>query len=149
MTADNLPPREVEVPAPQSDTLAADAVPTSFGVFKPVGWLMVGFPMQAQADVLVGALQGAGWSSAEVLHFKPRESVSELRAMVDNAGSMAGFGYEITLLRRYLALAEEGYCWLLVKAGDADKAAAATAVARECGARLAVHYRTLTVEELI
>lgn len=140
---------EAEVPAAMSDALAADAAPTSFGVFKPVGWVMMGFPMQAQAQVLIGALHGAGWSSAEVLHFKPRESVAELREMVENAGPLAGFGYEITLLRRYLALAEEGYCWLLVKAGDAARAATAAAAARECGARLAVHYRTLTVEELI
>ena len=136
-------------PLAVSDTLAADAAPTSFGVFKPVGWLMVGFPMQAQADVVVGALNGAGWPSAEVLHFKPRESVAELEAMVENAGSMAGFGYEITLLRRYLALAQQGYCWLLVKVKDVEQAASAAAVAKECGAKLAVHYRTLTVEELI
>ena len=140
---------DAAAPGAMSDTLAADAVPTSFGVFKPVGWLMVGFPMQAQAEVLVGALHGAGWSSAEVLHFKPRESVSELKAMVENAGSMAGFGYEITLLRRYLALAEQGFCWLLVKVKDVEHAATAAAVARECGAQLAVHYRTLTVEDLI
>jgi hypothetical protein len=136
-------------PAALSDTLDADEVPTSFGVFKPVGWLMLGFPMQAQADVVVGALHGAGWSAAELLHFKPRESVAELEAMVDKAGAMAGFGYEITLLRRYLALAREGTCWLLVKVRDVEHAASAAAVARECGAQLAVHYRMLTVEELI
>jgi hypothetical protein len=140
---------ENTAPVVMSDTLAADTIPTSFGVFKPVGWVMVGFPMQAQADVLVAALHGAGWASAAVLHFKPRESVAELRAMVDNAGSMAGFGYEITLLRRYLALAQEGYCWLLVKVDNVEHAAKAVAVARECGAKLAVHYRMLTVEELI
>jgi hypothetical protein len=136
-------------PVVMSDTLAADAAPTSFGVFKPVGWMMVGFPMQAQADVVVAALNGAGWASTALLHFKPRESVSELQAMVANAGSMAGFGYEITLLRRYLALAQEGYCWLLVKVDGTEHAATAAAVARECGAELAVHYRMLTVEKLI
>ncbi len=132
-----------------SDIASIETVPTSFGVFKPVGWLMVGLPNQAKADELVTALQGAGWPSTAVLHFTPRESLSELEAMVDNAGAMAGFGYEITLLRRYVTLTKEGHRWLLVKVDGVEHAAAAAEVARRCDATLAVHYRTLTVEELI
>ncbi len=131
------------------DATDADALPTSFGVFKPVGHVMMGLPTQAQADALVVALRGAGWPDPGVRQFSPRESVAELRAMVDNAGTLAGFGYEITLLRRYLALAEAGYRWLLVHADNDDRAAAAAEVARACGATLAVYYRTLTVEELL
>ncbi len=132
-----------------SDTTAVDQVPTSFGVFKPVGWLMVGLPTQANADALVVALEGAGWSSAAVLHFRQSETVEELQAMIDNASALAGFGFEITLLRRYVALAKEGYRWLLVKVDGVDHAAAAAEIARGRGATLAVHYRRLTVEELI
>ena len=127
----------------------ADELPTSFGVFKPVGHVMMGLPTQAQTDGLVSALQGAGWPSSEVRQFTPRESVAELETMVDGAGAMAGFGYEITLLRRYLALARQGHCWLLVKVGSSELAAQAADMARERGATLAVHYRLLTVEELI
>jgi len=75
--------------------------------------------------------------------------MSELEAIVENAGSMVGFGYEITLLRRYVALAQEGYRWLLVKMDSTEHAAAAGEVARGCGAALAGHYRTMMVEELI
>ncbi|MBI5255942.1 MAG: hypothetical protein HY855_05545 [Burkholderiales bacterium] len=124
-------------------------MPTSFGVFKPVGHVMMGLPTQDQSDALVSALHDAGWSHAAVRHFAPRESVAELAAMVDNAGAVAGFGYEITLLRRYLALTQQGYRWLLVNADDHAHAAASSEMARRCGARLAVHCRTLTVEELI
>ena len=131
------------------DTIDANSVPTSFGVFKPVGHLMVGVPAQAQADSLESALQAAGWPPAAMHHFVPRESVAELAAMVDNAGAMAGFGYEITLLRRYLSLAEQGYCWLLVKVSDSEHAASAAATARTHGAVLAVHYRRFTVEDLL
>jgi len=127
---------------------AAD-LPTSFGVFKPVGYVMMGLPTQAQLDALVAALHSAGWPAPGVRQFAPRESNAELRSMVDNAGLLAGFGYEITLLRRYLALAEEGYQWLLVQAVDNERAAAAAALARASGATLAVYYRALTVEELI
>ncbi len=127
----------------------ADALPTSFGVFKPVGHVMTGLPTQAQIDALVLALHSAGWPDSGVRQFLPRESVAELRAMVDNAGPLAGFGYEITLLKRYLALTEKSYRWLLVRADDSERAAAAAALARASGATLAVYYRTLTVEELI
>jgi hypothetical protein len=132
-----------------SDTTSLDDVPTSFGVFKPVGWVMVGVPTRPQADALVTALHGAGWPGGKVLHFESGESAEELDAMVENAGAMSSFGYEITLLRRYAALAHEGCRWLLVKADDHEQAVRAGEVARGCGATLAVYYRTLAIEELI
>ena len=144
--------RSGEVPASGAaliDAADADALPTSFGVFKPVGHVMMGLPTQAQLNTLVSALHGAGWPMAALRQFAPRESVAELQAMIDNAGPLAGFGYEITLLRRYLALTEADYRWLLVKAEDSDRAAAAAKVASDCGATLAVYYRMLLVEELI
>lgn len=127
----------------------AATLPTSFGVFKPVGHVMTGLPTQAQIDALVPALHGAGWSHAAVRQFSPRESMAELRAMVENTGPLAGFGYEITLLKRYVDLTEDGYRWLLVQVDDSTRAAEAAALARACGATVAVYYRMLTVEELI
>lgn len=135
---------------PDSDhALNAANLPTSFGLFKPVGHVMVGLPTQKHIDKLVASLLGAGWTDGAVLHFTPRESAAELETMVDNAGAMAGFGYEITMLRRYLALAQQGYRWLLVKVNDSEHAATVAASARSCGAVLAVHYRRFTVEELL
>ncbi|WP_425259298.1 hypothetical protein ACPOLB_00405 [Rubrivivax sp. RP6-9] len=126
-----------------------DTLPTSFGVFKPVGHVMVGLPTQSEADALAVALQAAGWPRAAVQPFVPSDSAAELRALVDNAGPLAGFGHEITLLRRYQQLTAAGYRWLLVRVEDSRPAAAAAEIASACGATLAVHYRTLTVEDLI
>jgi hypothetical protein len=130
---------------------AAEAalLPTSFGVFKPVGHVMTGVPGQVQMDALVSALHDAGWPTTAVRQFSPRESLAELRAMVDRVGPLAGVGYEITLLRRYVALTERGYRWLLVQVDDSQRAVAAAALARACGATVAVHYRTLVEEDLI
>ncbi len=69
--------------------------------------------------------------------------------LVDNAGGMAGFGYEITLMRRYLDLARQGVCWLLVQVDGPAQAAQAAELARSQDAVLAEHYRLLTEEELI
>jgi nucleotide-binding universal stress UspA family protein len=135
--------------SPVNQTVDVDRVPTSFGVFKPVGWVMVGVPTQAQADALALALGRDGSPSTAVLHFTPSETEAELQAMADDAGGLAGFGYEITLLRRYVELSRQGYRWLLVKVDGTEQAAIAAGIAQSCGATLAVHYRTLTVEDLI
>lgn len=106
-------------------------------------------PGAAEADALQAARQGAGRPGPALHHLALRESASELQTLVDKAGPLAGFGYEIALLRRYLTLAQAGWRWLLVKVDDAEHAAAACELARACGATLAVHYRSLTAEELI
>jgi hypothetical protein len=131
------------------DAADADALPTSFGVFKPVGHIMLGLPTQAQVDASVASLHEAGWPPATVRQFSPRESVAEMRSMVDNAGGLSGFGYEITLLRRYLELTEAGYRWLLVRVDNRERAETAAGLAQGCGATVAVYYRTMMVEELI
>jgi hypothetical protein len=135
--------------SPSSDPVDLDQVPTSFGVFKPVGWVMVGVPTSAQAEALAQALGRDGSPGSAVLHFTPSETEAELQAMADDAGGMAGFGYEITLLRRYVELSHQGYRWLLVKVAGTEQAAIAAGIAQTFGATLAVHYRTLTVEDLI
>jgi hypothetical protein len=69
--------------------------------------------------------------------------------MTDDPGPLADFGHEVTLLRRYVELAQQGYGWCLVKVDDNPQAVQAAAIARDGGATLAVHYRLLTMEELI
>lgn len=132
-----------------SELVSVEQVPTSFGVFNPVGWVMVGVPTPAEADALPAAFHARGWPGESVLHFQPRETPAELEAMAGDAGPLAGFGFEITLLRRYVALSQQGYRWLLVKVSGVEEAASAAEIARSGGASLAVHYRALTVEELI
>ena len=132
-----------------SDTITREHLPTSFGTFKPTGHVMMGLPSMGQVESLTAALREAGWQAGELVIFTPRESSAEMDALVDAASPLAGFGYEITLQRRYIELARQGYGWLLVKAEDTDTASRAAAIAREHGARLAVHYRLLVVEELI
>jgi len=131
------------------DAAQADDLPTSFGVFKPVGHVMIGLPTQAQLDALVAALGVAGWPGTAARQFSPLESAAELQAMADKAGALAGFGYEISLLRRYVSLTGQGYRWLLVQAGDSERAVAAAKIAQDCGATLGVYYRTLLVEDMI
>jgi hypothetical protein len=135
--------------APELGSSTIGDVPTWFGLFKPVGWLMVGLPSPARADTLEQALLAAGWTDATVLRFNPGESLAQLRAMTDDPGPLADFGHEVTLPGRYVELAQQGYGWCLVKVDDNPQAVEAAAIARDGGATLAVHYRLLTMEELI
>ncbi|MEO8311751.1 MAG: hypothetical protein ABI520_11300, partial [Caldimonas sp.] len=61
----------------------------------------------------------------------------------------AGFGYEITLMRRYMTLASEGAGWVVAYAPDDAKTAQVASIAKQLGARSAVHYGRLLHEDLI
>lgn len=132
-----------------SKVITPAELPTSFGTFKPVDHVMVGLPTVEQGRALRQALLGAGWADEELLPFAPRESVDEMQALIDHASGLAGFGYEITLMRRYVDLARAGCSWLLVHAADAAQATRAAELAKQAGSPLAVYYRTMSVEELI
>jgi hypothetical protein len=119
------------------------------GVFNPVGHLMVGLPLPSQLRALVRLLRGAGWPADMVLRFDVEQAQPDTRAMAASARVMAGLDFQIALLRRYLSLSRDGYGWLLVRAEDARRARAVAALARDCGARVAVHYRGQSIEELI
>lgn len=132
-----------------SAALAQGTVATSFAVFEPVGCVMLGLPGAAPLDAVVAALHHAGWPATALQRFAPHESVDALGALIDSAAPLSGFSDEVALLRRYLALSRQGCRWLLVKVSGVDHAASAAEVARRCGALLAVHYRLLTVDELL
>jgi len=133
----------------RSDDLSHDTAPTSFGVFKPVGQVMIGLPSAAQVDSLTIALAQAGWAPEAMKGFAPRETAAEIEAMIEQAGPLAGLGYEIKMLQRYLEQTRLGTRWLLVAVDSTDHAAELAAIARQHEAVMAVHYRLLTVEDLL
>lgn len=132
-----------------SDTITRDDIPTSFGSFKPTGHVMVGLPDRDSQQSLRAALLAAGWLPEHLVDFTPRETVEEMSALIDNASPLAGFGSEITMMRRYVEEARRGTRWLLVKAEGNDTLQRLGDMARQHGARLAVAYGLLVVEELV
>jgi hypothetical protein len=124
-------------------------LPTSLGAFKPVGHVMVAVPDDATADRMAHALHEVGFEAEDVLHFAPHESGSEMAKMIDNSSEFAGFGYEITLMRRYLDYARQGYSWMLVYAPEDEQAEKVKETAEKIGAPMAVRYHRLAVEDLV
>jgi hypothetical protein len=129
-----------------SDPLPREVM--SFGTFKPVGHVMIGVQDEGAVHALAASLQRHGLASG-LVWVTPRESADELQALIDNASPLAGFGYEITLMRRYAELSRKGYRFLLVAVDEDEEAQRVGELAREFGARLAVRYGRLVVEELI
>ena len=124
-------------------------LPQSLGTFKPVGHVMIALPDLDQAVAAAEALRAAGFDTEDILHFDSAEGEAKMRDMIDHSSDFAGFGYEITLMRRYQALSEAGHRWLLVYAPEDDETERVAEVARRFHAPMAVKYHRLAVEDLI
>lgn len=124
-------------------------IPLSFSTFKPIGHVVVAMPDDASAAAAMATLQQRGFEAEDVLHFSAAEEGDRMDRMLQHVSGFAGFGYEVTLMRRYQKLAREGCSWLLVYAPDDAHAATAAEVVRAHGARLAEKYHRLVIEDLV
>lgn len=132
-----------------SDATSATDAPRSFGVFKPVGHVVISFPREDQADRAAQAFADLGLAPGAVRHYSDREMLRQIDADIATASPIASIGQEMNLVLAHRALAEKGYHWLLVYAGDDEQAARIAAVASDCGAERAQHYGHFIIEELI
>ena len=96
--------------------------PQSLGAFKPVGHVVVAMPDDTRAAAAVQALRASGFAAEDILEYSAAEEDDEMDRMLQHASDFAGFGYEVTLMRRYQELAREGASWLIVYAPEDDLA---------------------------
>lgn len=129
--------------------LTKDDIRKTSGILNPVGHVILAFKDDAVTAQAVAALRAAGLAEEDVLSYLAAEAAPRLRERVRTASEAAGFGYEITLMRRYLAFAEEGAGWLIVHAPSDAVVRAITEVAERFGALCAVRYHRLANEDLI
>ena len=123
--------------------------PETLGSFKPVGYVVIALPDDAKTSDACREIAQAGFADEDVLRFTAAEAQERIEHMLQHSSEFAGFGYEVSLMRRYQALSAEGCGWLMVFAPDEQKAQKVADIARRYGARMAVHYHTLVVEDLI
>ena len=121
----------------------------SFGVFKPVGHVVISFPDAASAGRADTALQALSLAAGAVRRCTDREMLSQIDADIANASPVAAIGQEMNLVLAHRALAERGYHWLIVHAASDAQAREIAAVARAHGAERAQHYGHFIIEELI
>ncbi|MEO7335290.1 MAG: hypothetical protein ABIV63_01810 [Caldimonas sp.] len=121
----------------------------TFGAMNPVGHTVLAFDDDKTAADARAALLDAGLGEADVLSFTSKELEPRLDAMMRKTTGTAGFGYEVTLMRRYMALTQENVGWLVVYAPDDDVAERVAEVARKFNAKSAVRYHLLASEDLL
>lgn len=129
--------------------ISKDDVPKAFGVFKPVGHVVIAF---AAEDGLQGArreLKQVGYADQELVIYTPQEMKAEVDREAAHAGPLASLGQEMNLAKFHAELAEQGHWWLIVLAPEDSKAQNVAEIAKRHGARLAQKYNQMTIEELI
>ena len=121
----------------------------SLGVLNPVGHAMLAFADDSIAADAAAALKQSGFTDQDILTYTSAELFPNLDEMMRHASGAAGFGYEITLMRRYMTLAGEGAGWVVVYSPDEAQTVKVTEISKRFGARSAVHYGRLLHEDLI
>lgn len=123
--------------------------PQSFGTFKPVGHVVVAMPDDPRAAAAVRDLRAAGFAADDILEYSAAEEGDEMDRMLARTSGVAGFGYEVALMRKYQELAKGGASWLIVFAPEPAQQQRVTDVARRHGALMAEMYHRLVIEDLI
>jgi len=123
--------------------------PSAFGVFKPVGHVIVAFPTEGDTQGALTALLEAGFASEDINVYSSQQMKRQADIDIEQAGVLAGIGQELNLVKAHRELAEKGHSFLVVKAPDDDRTQRITAIARRFHAARAQRYGRLLIEELI
>jgi hypothetical protein len=122
----------------------------SFGVFKPVGHIVISFASAEQADKTAQALRHLRLPGEQpVRRLTDREMLAQIDRDLQHASPVANVGQELNLIKAHRALAEQGYHWLVVHAPEDEQSRAVARIAREHGAERAQRYGRFIIEELI
>jgi len=91
-------------------------VPTTFGIFKPVGHTLIAFHTALELESATTNLMSLGFSKDSMVRYSDTQMLAQVCAELENVSPMANFGYELDLVRKHKVLAEQGCCFLVVKA---------------------------------
>ena len=123
--------------------------PTSFGVFKPVGHVLMAFASTSDADQASAALLEAGFSAADIRRYSAEEMLLQANEDIRNAEPLASLGQELNLVKAQREQALAGQCFVLVHAPQDEQVARVTALAQQHHASGAQLYGRLVIEELL
>ncbi len=123
--------------------------PTSFGVFKPVGHVLMSFATAAEADAAAKALRDTGFSEADIARYSPEEMQAQAEQDIRSADALASLGQDLNLVKAHLALARQGQSFVVVSAAHGEPVQRVAEVAMRLHATRAQHYGALVIEELV
>lgn len=123
--------------------------PSAFGVFKPVGHVIVAFPTEGDTQGALGALLKEGFAPEDINVYSSEQMKRQAEIDIEQAGVLAGIGQELNLVKSHRDLAERGHSFLVVKADGDDRTQQVADIARRFNAARAQKYGRLLIEELI
>ena len=123
--------------------------PESFGVFKPVGHIVMAFRTTSALQAAATALQEQGFAPADFVRYTSQEMMDLVDTELRQASPLASFGHEVNLIKTHRELAEGGCSFLVVHAPDAEQVKRVTEVANAMCAVTAQRYGSLVIEELV
>lgn len=123
--------------------------PKAYGVFKPVGHVVLSFASGEDLQSAAVALRDGEFADDEMTVYSPQAMLAQADADIERAGPAASLGQELNLVRAHRELAAKGYHFLVVRASSDDQAEAIAAVARRFNAERAQRYGHLIIEELV
>jgi hypothetical protein len=123
--------------------------PTSHGVFKPVGHVVVSFPSAADQAQAAQALRTLGLGGDDVTPYSADEMSRQVATDVERATALASLGQELNLVKAQGELAALGYHFLVVRVADDEQARRVADAVRPLRAERAQHYGNFVIEELI
>jgi hypothetical protein len=123
--------------------------PEAYGVFKPVGHVIVALPTEADAQGALAALLSDGFATTDIAVYSPEQMKRQADIDIEQAGVLAGIGQELNLVKSHRELAAKGHSFLVVRAPKDDEAQRVATIARRFNATRAQSYGHLMIEELI
>lgn len=121
----------------------------AYGVFKPVGHMVVSFPDAASASKGNQALMALGYERADIHPYTAQQMLTQCDEDIARASPAASIGQELNLVKAYRELAERGFHWLVVRVADDDQARQAADALHAQGAERAQLYGRFIIEEMI
>lgn len=133
----------------ESHAMDKQDAPEAYGVFKPVGHVLMAFKTGDDQQAAARALADAGFAAKDVVAYSSEEMLRQSERQIENAGPLASLGQEKNLVKRHRELAAEGHSFLVVFAPEREQTERVTEVATTCHALLAQKYGQMLIEELI
>lgn len=124
-------------------------VPEAFGVFKPVGHVVMAFATAEDLEAATRALTEAGFAAEHVVRYTSEEMLQQSERELQHAGPLAALGQEKNLVKKHHELAEQGHGFLVVFAPERPQTEQVAEVAERSHAVLAQKYGQMIIEELI
>jgi hypothetical protein len=123
--------------------------PKAFGVFKPIGHVLMAFQEAEDLHAAETALGQQGFGAQDLTSYQPQEMLRQTEEDMHDAGLLATIGQELNLVKAHHALAEAGCSFLVVHAPQDEQVRQVADVALRTNATSAQRYGRFIIEELI